>query len=123
MQTPGIVNLPALFTSLVAMAAKLSMIFEQAVLFISNSPARASAIAVLLMAPVFWFTFFMGAMVAGEATWYEAGEGIRCCQALSLSQSGDDDDTAQLSTTTPEGCQEQEAHKSKSKGSSNMLTP
>merc|ERR1719498_1143919 len=58
MQTPGMTNFPADFTSLVAMAAKLSMSLEQAVFFISNSSARAPAMAPLVMAlPVVFMVF------------------------------------------------------------------
>merc|ERR1719265_707680 len=56
-------NFPADFTSLVAMAAKLSMSFEQAVFFISNSSARAPAMAPLVMALPVVFMVFMGAIV------------------------------------------------------------
>merc|ERR1712066_1163184 len=43
-QIPGITNLPALFTSFVAMAARLSIIWEHTVFFNSNSSASAAAI-------------------------------------------------------------------------------
>merc|ERR1719198_588283 len=61
-------NFPVLLASFVAMAAKLSRILAQAVLFISCSLAKASAIALLVMAlaPVA-FIVFMGAMVLLKA--------------------------------------------------------
>ena len=65
MHTPGMTNLPALFTSLLAMTAQLSMSFEHAVFFISNSVARASAMAPLVMAFAV-FIAFIGAIVVKE---------------------------------------------------------
>merc|ERR1719198_592304 len=61
-------NFPVLFASLWAMAAKLSMILEQAVLFISYSVARASAMADLVigLTPVA-FIVFMGAIISLKA--------------------------------------------------------
>merc|ERR1719195_1543888 len=52
---------PVFFTSLVAMAARLSMIFEHCVFFNSHSVARASAMAPFVIA-------FMGAMAIAENT-------------------------------------------------------
>merc|ERR1719277_2799624 len=43
MKSPGIVTLPAAFTCFVAMPAKLSKIFTQSFLLISDSAATASA--------------------------------------------------------------------------------
>merc|ERR1719218_414677 len=45
MQTPGIVNLPVLFTSLAASSAKASKAFDISDLFFSHAAANASAMA------------------------------------------------------------------------------
>merc|ERR1740129_2384174 len=55
------VNLPMLFTCLVATSAKLSSIFLQAAGFCSVASARAAAMPDLLMA----VTPFMAAFIAG----------------------------------------------------------
>merc|ERR1719311_1277949 len=50
MHTPGIVNLPVLFASLVASSARASNIFAMSALFVSQAVARASATAPFGMA-------------------------------------------------------------------------
>merc|ERR1719361_2864142 len=57
---------PVFFTSLVAMAAKLSMSFEHCVFFNSHSVARASAMAPFVMAFAPAFIAFMGAIALAE---------------------------------------------------------
>merc|ERR1719325_340746 len=58
---------PVFFTSLVAMAARLSMSFEHCVFFNSHSVARASAMAPFVMAFAPAFIAF-GAMALAENT-------------------------------------------------------
>merc|ERR1711862_911568 len=64
-QTPGITNLPALFTSFVAMTARLLITWEHTVFFNPYSSASAAATSPLVMtlAPAF-FIAFIGAMVS-----------------------------------------------------------
>merc|ERR1719433_675642 len=59
---------PVFFTSFVAMAAKLSMIFEHCVFFNSHSVARASAMAPFVMGFAPAFIAFMGAIAIAENT-------------------------------------------------------
>merc|ERR1719408_889317 len=61
-QSPGIVKIPFFFTSVVAMATKLSMISEHCFCFSSNSSARAFVMAPLVMA--FELVFMLAAFMA-----------------------------------------------------------
>merc|ERR1711944_112678 len=63
MQRPGITNLPALFTSLVATPARLLMTFMQSDLFSSVSSANARARPPFVIGFAAVFIAFMGAMV------------------------------------------------------------
>merc|ERR1711944_115167 len=67
-QSPGTVKMPAFFTSAVAISARLLMTLEATDFFSSHCPARASAIAPLVMA-------LMGAMV--EICWLASGDAVK----------------------------------------------
>merc|ERR1719235_2441745 len=59
MQTPGIVNLPVLFTSLAASSAKASKAFDISDLFFSHAAPKASAMALLGMDETLFMAFFI----------------------------------------------------------------
>merc|ERR1719199_1465724 len=59
-------NLPALFTSLAAIAARLSMSWETTDVFKSYSVASAAAISVLVIALALAFIAFIGAISTKE---------------------------------------------------------
>merc|ERR1739845_327814 len=77
MQSPGMTNFPAFFTSDVAKAAKLPMIPLICFGFSSFSVARVLAIALLVMAfaPAF-FIAFMGAMIARAGAFKAGGSDV-----------------------------------------------
>merc|ERR1719499_2391273 len=63
MQIPGMVNLPALFTSLVATLARVSKILPTSDFFRSCAVAMASARPVLVMTGLLDFMAFIGAIL------------------------------------------------------------
>merc|ERR1719218_574954 len=88
MHTPGMVNLPVLFTSFAASSAKASKAFDIEDLFISQASPRASAIPLLGMdlTPFIAFMPFFIAFIAFFAILAkeESRGRERCCAVLVL---------------------------------------
>merc|ERR1719420_2072785 len=66
LQTPGMVNTPVLFTSCVAISARLLMIFPHRLFFVSVLVERASAMPPFVIA--FAFIAFIGAIESAEVS-------------------------------------------------------